>query len=273
MVACDESPRSFPTHFGVRERKVREKKRQDSPSLAGALDFLEGRIDPTHVPPIHEEIEMTSPARDFACVCHPLLRGFQVVPASIGRVGMAMVMVVTCLAGWGHADEAGPDAAQLAFTIGDGGFSLSAPTGWTRVEPKSRIVETEFAVPAEGGLEPGRMTVMGAGGSIEANIERWFGQFSQPDGSATKDHAALKKLSIAGCKVTVVDVSGTFRDMPGGPFAGGKTVERPDYRMLAAIVETPAQGNYFLKFYGPAVTVTKYVDGFQAMVEGLVPAS
>lgn len=186
---------------------------------------------------------------------------------------MAVALVVTSMSGWGLADEAAPAAARLAFTIGDGGFSLSAPTGWTRVEPKSRIVETEFAIPAEGGLEPGRMTVMGAGGSIEANIERWFGQFSQPDGSATKDHAALKKLSVAGCKVTLVDVSGTFRDMPSGPFAGGKTVERPDYRMLAAIVETPAQGNYFLKFYGPAVTVTKYVDGFQAMVEGLVPAS
>lgn len=171
------------------------------------------------------------------------------------------------------AAEEGSPAAQRAFTIGDGSFSLSAPEGWQRVQPKSRIVETEFAISSEEGLQPGRMTVMGAGGSIEANIDRWFGQFGQPDGSATKDRAAVKKLTIAGCKVTLVDVSGTFRDMPGGPFAGGKTIERPNYRMLAAIVETPAQGNYFLKFYGPSVTVGAYVDGFQTMVEGIVPAS
>lgn len=170
------------------------------------------------------------------------------------------------------ADEGSP-AAERAFTIGDGSFSLAAPEGWQRVQPKSRIVETEFAISSEEGLQPGRMTVMGAGGSIEANIDRWFGQFGQPDGSATKDRAAIKKLTIAGCKVTLVDVSGTFRDMPGGPFAGGKTVERPSYRMLAAIVETPSQGNYFLKFYGPSVTVGAYVDGFQTMVEGIVPAS
>ena len=121
--------------------------------------------------------------------------------------------------------------------------------------------------------QPGRMTVMGAGGSVEQNIDRWYGQFAQPDGSATKDKAATKKLSIAGCRVTIVDVSGTFKDMPGGPFAGGKPIERPGYRMLAAIVETPSQGNHFLKFYGPGETVAKHADGFRAMVEGMVPAA
>ncbi len=171
------------------------------------------------------------------------------------------------------ADEAASPASERAFSIGDGSFSLSAPEGWQRVRPRSRIVETEFSIPSEEGLQTGRMTVMGAGGSIEANIDRWFGQFGQPDGSATKDKAAIKKMTIAGCNVTIVDVSGIFRDTPGGPFAGGKTIERPDYRMLAAIVETPSQGNYFLKFYGPAATVAKSVDGFQEMVEGLVPAS
>ncbi len=185
----------------------------------------------------------------------------------------AAVAIMALTAGHAAADDAEAAAAERAFSIGDGSFSLSAPEGWQRVQPRSRIVEAEFAIPNEKGLQPGRMTVMGAGGSIEANIDRWFGQFGQPDGSATKDRAAIKTMTVAGCKVTIVDVSGIFRDMPGGPFAGGKTIERPDYRMLAAIVETPSQGNYFIKFYGPAVTVATYVDGFQTMVEGLVPAS
>jgi hypothetical protein len=42
--------------------------------------------------------------------------------------------------------------------------------------------------------------------------------------------------------------------------------------MLAAIVEGP-DGNYFLKFYGPAATVEKHADGFRKMVEGMVPAT
>ena len=140
----------------------------------------------------------------------------------------------------------GPVAAQPAaaeatrvFTIAEGAFTLEAPAGWKQVPPTRAMVETEFAVPSTKGDEPGRMTVMGAGGSIEANIERWYGQFTQPDGSATKDKAATKKFKVAGCDVTMVDIAGTYKDMPGGPFAGGKPIDRPAYRMLAAIVETP----------------------------------
>jgi hypothetical protein len=174
------------------------------------------------------------------------------------------------------ATEAGPESR--VFAIADGGFSLQAPAGWQRVQPKSGIVETEFAIPSEGAAadgtpaQPGRMTVMGAGGTVQANIDRWYGQFAQPDGSETKTKATTKKLELAGCKVTLVDIPGTYKDSPGGPFAGGRAIERPDYRMLAAIVETPDRGNYFLKFYGPTKTVTAHADGFRTMVEGMVAA-
>ena len=157
------------------------------------------------------------------------------------------------------------------FTVANGELSLGAPDGWKRVQPRSRIVETEFSIePTKPGDQPGRMTSMGAGGSVEANIARWYGQFSQPDGSATKDKAALKTLRIAGCKVTLIDISGTFKDMPGGPFAGGQSIDRPDYRMMAAIIETTNNGNYFIKFYGPAETVEASSKGFQKMIEGMV---
>ena len=160
-----------------------------------------------------------------------------------------------------------------AFTIADGAFSLAAPADWKRMQPKSRIVETEFEIPGAGEDAAGRMTVMGAGGTVAANIDRWCGQFSQPDGSDTKDKTTTKKLSLAGCGVTLVDIPGTYKGMPGGPFAGGQAIERPQYRMLAAIIETPDAGNYFLKFYGPAATVAQHADGFRKMIEGLVPAT
>lgn len=174
------------------------------------------------------------------------------------------------------ATEAGPETS--VFTIAAGGYSLRAPQAWKRVQPKSNIVEIEFSIPTDGAaadgspLQPGRMTVMGAGGTVEANIDRWYGQFKQPDGSATKDKATTKKLELAGCKVTLVDIPGTFKDAPAGPFAGGGGVDRPDYRMLAAIVETPDRGNHFLKFSGPAKTVAAHADGFRTMVEGMVAA-
>ena len=162
--------------------------------------------------------------------------------------------------------------APAAFTIAGDSLSLEAPAGFERVRPKSMMVETEFAIPSEGDAPAGRMTVMGAGGTVQANVDRWAGQFTQPDGGDTKDKVSTKKLEIAGCQVTMVDITGTFLDQPGGPFAGGQTVQRPDYRMLAAIVATPEAGNYFLKFYGPAATVERHAAGFQKMLEGMVPA-
>lgn len=191
---------------------------------------------------------------------------------SRGPRAAAFLLVIA--GAWCTADRAiaRPAVAEAAgvFTIADGGYTLEAPAGWQRVQPKSGMIETEFAVPAAQGAAAGRMTVMGAGGSIEANIDRWCGQFSQPDGSSTRDKTTTKTFKVAGCEVTMVDIAGTFKDMPGGPFAGGAAVERPDYRMLAAIVSTPGQGNYFLKLTGPRATIAGHEEAFRKMVEGLV---
>lgn len=174
------------------------------------------------------------------------------------------------------ARSAEPAAPPEPFTLAEGAYVLSPPEGFDRVQPRFNMIEAEFAVPSEGNdaagqpLPPGRMTVMGAQGGVAANVDRWYGQFTQPDGSETRDKSTSKNFRVAGCTVTVVDIRGTYRDMPGGPFAGGRAVERPDYRMLGAIVETPAAGSYFLKFYGPAATVERHAAGFQKMLEGMV---
>ena len=58
----------------------------------------------------------------------------------------------------------------------------------------------------------------------------------------------MKKIKVAGEEVHLVDLSGTFKDQRG-PMA--PAVERPKYRMLAAIIAAEPAGNYFIKFYGP----------------------
>lgn len=182
---------------------------------------------------------------------------------------LATALTVLCLSA---AAATAADVAAAGFEIAAGSLSLEAPAGFEQVRPSSGMVETEFKIPSAGDLPAGRMTVMGAGGSIDANIDRWAGQFAQPDGGDTKEKVARKDLKVAGCSVTIVDIPGTYLDKPGGPFAGGPTVERPGYRMLAAIIQTPEAGNYFLKFYGPATTVEQHADGFRTMIEGMVPA-
>jgi hypothetical protein len=163
---------------------------------------------------------------------------------------------------------AAQDKPGSEFTIGEGKLSLNAPASWTKKEPASRIVEAEFAIPpAKGDETPGRLTAMGAGGSVESNIDRWVGQFVGQGGTAAK--AQRDKTSVSGCEVEVVDLSGTYKDTPGGPFAGGKTVMRDNYRMLGAIIQTKDRGNYFLKLYGPKATIDENAKGFQEMVKSL----
>lgn len=171
-------------------------------------------------------------------------------------------------------DKEAPDkevAAKEAheMSLGEGYLKLKVPGAWKSVEPKVRIIDYEFAAPASEGDEiDGRMTVMGAGGTVEANLDRWFAQFIQPDGSETKDKAKTEKKKISGQEVHLVDITGTYDDKPG-PFVQKPGVKRPNFRMLAAIITTKDAGNYFLKFYGPAKTIGDHEKNFRSIVNSL----
>lgn len=168
--------------------------------------------------------------------------------------------------------EEGKAAATQAITLADGKLLLKAPAEWKAVPPKSQIVQFEFAAPASEAKadNQARITVMGAGGSIADNISRWYAQFEQPDGSATKDKSKAEKLEVAGQTIHLVDIPGTFKDSGGGPFFQQRPpVMRENYRMLGAIIETKDMGQHFLKITGPAATVEKLKDGFRKMLDGL----
>ncbi|HEY5313959.1 MAG TPA: hypothetical protein VIK18_15625 [Pirellulales bacterium] len=165
------------------------------------------------------------------------------------------------------------DQKSQTVTIADGHVKLTIPAGWTEKAPRYRIIDHEFEVPAVAGDErPGRVTIMGASGSVEDNIDRWAGQFSQPDGSGTREKAKIRKFTVAGQDATIVDISGTYNDKVG-PFVPGPGVQRPDYRLLGAIIQTKndgkSTGNYFIKFYGPKNTIGGQEAAFTKMIEGL----
>lgn len=180
------------------------------------------------------------------------------------RLSAWLLLIVASLAGFSNptparaaeGDDSSIDVGRLVFT---------APEGWTRKEPASKIIAYEFAIaPADGDKLPGRLTVMAAGGSVEANVERWHGQFAQPDGSDTAKRAKQEKIDVAGFEGHLVDISGTYHDRPSPREAA---VDRENFRMLGAIVVTD-QGTFYLKFYGPEKTIAAQEKAFRAMVEG-----
>ncbi|MEN1679745.1 MAG: hypothetical protein AAGJ46_09130 [Planctomycetota bacterium] len=155
-----------------------------------------------------------------------------------------------------------PAAESFEVVLAEGALKFTAPGEWKQVRPRNRIIEAEIAVPAEeeGGVD-GRLTVMAAGGSVRANVDRWRTQFKP--GSSGGD-AKVEEDEVDGMKLTWFDASGTFMESTRGPF--GPKVERPDYRMLAAILQTGGSGNYFFKLTGPADLIEEHAERFRAMV-------
>lgn len=175
------------------------------------------------------------------------------------KVVLVLMALSAALAAPADSGTAGPGTTvKLGQSL-----QMSAPKGWGAVKPSIGIIAHEFRVPAaDGDLADGRATIMSAGGSIEANVERWQKQFLGPDGQPLANPPEPERRTIAGREVTIVDLSGTYLDSRG-PMA--PAVQRPGYRMLAAVIPTDT-ANYFVKFYGPATTVAANAEAFQAMI-------
>lgn len=173
-----------------------------------------------------------------------------------------------------RAEEAAEKAEQVRVF---GKATLEVPAAFGRKPLASRIVEHEFeARHGEGDeAQTARITLMPSGGSIRMNLERWQKQFAgDPQAFRTEKH------EIDGWQVVIAEHRGTYSDqMGGGPFAPGRTVERPDYAMIAAILDAPvADGDaadsdlrrkYFVKMVGPDSVVKANRDAFVKMIKSL----
>ncbi|MEO0529210.1 MAG: hypothetical protein AAF266_01400 [Planctomycetota bacterium] len=158
------------------------------------------------------------------------------------------------------------EATQQTIAIAGGALEFEAPSEWPEVTPGSRILEKELSVQPPEGTEaaPARLTLMSAGGSVQANLARWVGQFKGTEGGADRSAAETEELKPDGMPATLIDLSGTYMESAGGPF--GPKTPRPNYRMVAAIVETGGSGNYFFKLVGPEQTVGPAAEEFKAMI-------
>jgi hypothetical protein len=158
------------------------------------------------------------------------------------------------------------DAKQTVSVFGE--KKLNVPQEWQRTKPQSSIVEHEFIVKSgEGDDAPvARVTMMAAGGDVKANIDRWKGQFS--GGEAALQKSEEKK--IGQWTAHIVDLSGNFKEtMGGGPFSGGKVVDRPNYAMTGLILVHPEGRKYFIKMTGPAELVKSSRSDMVQMLDGL----
>ena len=144
----------------------------------------------------------------------------------------------------------------------------TAPQGWVEEPSSSGMRLSQYKLPrAEGDAEDALCYVShfpGSGGSVEANLGRWYDQFIQPDGRPSSAVAKVNKAEHNGFQQTTVDVSGTFSQTttPMGPTGG----DMPNYRMLGGVIETPV-GPWFVKLIGPEKTVARWEKSFDEFMK------
>ena len=177
-----------------------------------------------------------------------------------------VLFAVGLVSSLGFADHHEKDEAKEAKTVEvqAGEMTLTVPETWKRTPPANRLRLAQFVVPAaEGVNDESELTVFGGfGGSDSANLQRWVDQFVAEGREVT----VVKGEGREGA-YKLLDAKGTW-NAPDGPPMMRKTIEKPNSRMLAAIVAVPGEGNYFLKLAGPAKTIDAQVDAFRASFGG-----
>ncbi|HEX9652523.1 MAG TPA: hypothetical protein VGA99_02335 [bacterium] len=177
------------------------------------------------------------------------------------------IVVLALLIGCGQDDKQNQTSAEVVQLNGSASISWQTPQGWVKETPQSGFRIAQFRIPkVDSDPEDASGIVFyfrGEGGGVQSNLERWYGQFLQPDGRSSKEVAQVKEITVNGLKQTRVDVSGTFlfQPMPMGP----TTVEKPNFRMLAAVVEC-GSGPVFVKLVGPQKTIEKWQESYQAFM-------
>ncbi|MGE0129874.1 MAG: hypothetical protein AB7U82_17470 [Blastocatellales bacterium] len=145
---------------------------------------------------------------------------------------------------------------------GSGAVKWAAPARW-EAKPASGMRAATYLIPtAKGDSEGAECAVFeNLGGGVQANIDRWIGQFEKTDNAPIQ-----KQETVNGLNVTTVDVSGTFKG--GGPMMGQSSGPKVGYRLLGAIAEGP-EGEVFFKLTGPAKTVAAAQAEFLTMLKSL----
>lgn len=165
--------------------------------------------------------------------------------------------------------EAADPAAEPEFADVAGGIAWNAAEPLVSRRPSSAMRAAEYGVRDHADAE---LTVFhfgaGQGGSVDENVNRWVGQFAQPDGRPSRDVAAVEHTTVNGVAITTVEVRGTFAGMGGG---GGEAPARTGWRMLGAIAEGPG-GMVFFKLTGPEDAIDEAEQAFRDLVQSIRPA-
>lgn len=188
---------------------------------------------------------------------------------------LALAAAATWSVGAWSADEKKDEGAESkkkkveTELVAIGPVKYPVPKTWIRQQPANSMRLAQFGVPTVEG-DKGRIEMVVSsfvgGGGVQANLDRWKGQFDSIDGEAK-----IEKIEVEDATITTFDATGVFvfKEFPMQP----KGELKPDWRMLAAIVELPDRDPYFFKLVGPKRSVGEQAESFERMFKECKPSS
>jgi gluconolactonase len=181
------------------------------------------------------------------------------------RSRIAWAASVSCLAALVLSIRSPATAADAPATktIKADDLTLKVPEAWQAEKVSSNFRKAQMKVPKVEGDKEGADFVVyffeGGGGGVEANIQRWVGQFQSKD----------RKVKVSSGKspqgdYVLVDLRGTW-NKPIGPMVQQRTKEMPESRAISLILTTK-EGNYYLRLTGPEKTVSANGDALRTAI-------
>jgi hypothetical protein len=161
---------------------------------------------------------------------------------------------------------AGADDAAKPIKAGE--LAIKIPGSWKVEKPTNAMRKAQLKVePAPGDTDQAELLVFqfpNRAGTVEANVDRWEKMFVDADGKQPKSKSEKKKG--ANVDATRVEVAGRYvaSVSPGA----AEKFDKPDFRLLGAIVETDDFA-YFFRMIGPEKTVKAAQPGFDAMIASI----
>jgi hypothetical protein len=165
------------------------------------------------------------------------------------------------------ADAPAPTGGQATLA----GVTVTVPDSWQDLGP-SGMRQAQFRLAAQAGdPEPAEVNVFyfgpQSGGGTEANLARWIGQMSLPDGGDAAAAAQRSTFEADGMAGHMVSIDGTYQAGSMRPMGGDPAAPKPGYRLVGVVLEGP-QGSLFFKLTGPEATARVMEESLLEMVRG-----
>ncbi len=154
-----------------------------------------------------------------------------------------------------NKNEVTPNSTRI------GNLSANVPDNWSAVRPSSsmRLMQFRLGAPAD---DATLAIFKNIGGTIDNNLARWSSQFGY---SLSDSEVNIRAEVINGMQVNIISILGTYTNTMAFP---GAAQPKPNYRLLAAIANTP-DGLYYFKLTGPNTVITGRLEEFSRFIKSL----